>query len=60
MSDTTKTVSARILHDFRDDGTKKSFTAGDKTVSLDEGTFENYKAAGLVEAATETKTKPTA
>lgn len=60
MSDTPKTVSARILRDFRDDGTKKSFATDDKPVSLDEGTFENYKAAGLVEAATETKAKPAA
>jgi hypothetical protein len=39
--------SARVLKDFKDAGTEKSFTK-DATVELTEGEFVNYAAAGLV------------
>ncbi|GEM_PF-1293973 len=43
----TKTKKAHILRDFNDAGTERRFTAG-STVDLDEGTYANYAAAGLV------------
>lgn len=62
MSDSTpKMISAKILRAFRDDGTKTNFVPGEKVEQFEEGTFDNYKAAGLVEAvetATPSKTKP--
>lgn len=48
MSETPKTVSAKILRDFNDAGTEKRFTAGE-TETLTVGEFANFKAAGLVE-----------
>lgn len=72
MSDTTpKMISAKILRAFRDDGTKTSYAPGGKVEQFEEGTFDNYAAAGLIEAAEATeatakpadstaKTKPTA
>jgi hypothetical protein len=49
------TKNARVIRDFKDAGTERSFTAG-KTVELTDGEFTNYAAAGLVEVApTETK-----
>lgn len=50
MSDTetqTQTKSAKVLRDFTDAGTNRSFVAG-KTVEITEGEFDNYAAAGLV------------
>lgn len=47
MSETKK---AKVLRDFKDAGTEKSFTTG-KVVDLAEGEFINYAAAGLVEDA---------
>lgn len=61
--DTPKMIGAKILRPFRDDGTKTAFVPSDKVVPLEEGIFDNYKAAGLVEAAeiaTPAKTKPAA
>lgn len=49
MSDTSK-IRARIISSFTDHGTGQSFTAG-STEPIDAGSFANYKAAGLVEAA---------
>lgn len=40
---------AFIIRDFNDAGTLESFTGG-KIVSIEEGAFLNYKAAGLVRA----------
>lgn len=49
------TKNAKVIRDFKDAGTERSFTAG-KTVELTDGEFINYAAAGLVEAGpTETK-----
>lgn len=39
--------SAKILRDFNDAGTLRSFAKG-ATVELTEGEFTNYAAAGLV------------
>jgi len=51
VSDTeTKTVRAKILRDFTDAGTERSYTAGD-IIEVSEGVFGNYEAARLVEAA---------
>lgn len=48
MSDTeTPTKSAKVLRDFKDAGTQRSFTQG-QTVEITEGEFDNYAAAGLV------------
>lgn len=49
MSDTPK-IRARIISSFTDHGTGQSFTAG-STEPIDAGSFANYKAARLVEAA---------
>lgn len=51
MSDTPTMISAIVMRDFRDDGTKRNFTASDKPVQIEEGQFTNYAAAGLVTAA---------
>jgi hypothetical protein len=51
MSDTPTMISAIVTRDFRDDGTKRNFTASDKPVQIEEGAFANYEAAGLVTAA---------
>lgn len=48
----TKTVSAKVLRDFTDVGSESRFTKG-KTVPLEVGVFDNYRAAGLVEAASD-------
>lgn len=48
MSDTeTQTKSAKVLRDFKDAGTQRSFVK-DETVSITEGEYANYEAAGLV------------
>lgn len=48
MSDTdTPKKSAKVLRDFNDAGTLRSFTAG-RTVEITEGEYDNYFAAGLV------------
>lgn len=47
MSDTNN-KRAKIVRDFNDAGTETRFTAG-ATVTLSEGAFVNYHAAGLVE-----------
>ncbi len=49
MSDTEKTVRATVNSDFNDAGTERKFAAGE-THDLTAGEFENYRAAGLVEA----------
>lgn len=49
MSD-PNAVRAKILRNFNDDGTQRRFTANE-VVPLDAGTFANYRAGGLVEAA---------
>ncbi len=49
MSDTGKTVRATVKSDFNDAGTERKFAAGE-THELTAGEFENYRAAGLVEA----------
>lgn len=49
MSDTEKTVRATVKSDFNDAGTERKFAAGE-THDLTAGEFENYRAAGLVEA----------
>jgi tetrahydromethanopterin S-methyltransferase subunit H len=62
MSDTTpKMISVKILRAFRDDGTKTSYAPSKKVEQIEEGIFDNYKAAGLVEAAevTEATANPT-
>lgn len=46
MSD-TDIKSAKVLRDFKDAGTQRSFTQG-QTVEITEGEFDNYAAAGLV------------
>lgn len=51
------TKKAKVLRDFQDAGTEKSFKA-DEVVDLTEGEFVNYQAAGLVDAATEIKAEP--
>jgi hypothetical protein len=48
MSETPKTVSAKILRDFNDAGTEKRFTAGE-TVEMLRGEYNNFAAGGLVE-----------
>lgn len=48
----TKTISAKVLRDFNDAGSESRFTKG-KAVPLEVGVFDNYRAAGLVEAASE-------
>ena len=58
MSDKNK--SAYIVRDFKDAGTEQSFTAGD-IVTISEGAFGNYEAAGLVRKPTpDDKPAPTA
>lgn len=52
MDDQKKTIRAKIVRDFADAGTETRFTAG-QTVDIEEGSFANYQAAGLVEAADE-------
>ncbi|WP_153007994.1 hypothetical protein [Sphingomonas yabuuchiae] len=48
MSDTdTPKKSAKVLRDFKDAGTLRSFTQG-TTVDITEGEYANYAAAGLV------------
>lgn len=47
MSDTPKRKRAHVTSAFEDVGTGIRHSTGD-TPMLDEGTFENYKAAGLV------------
>lgn len=48
MSDTeAPKKSAKVLCDFKDAGTLRSFTAG-HTVEITEGEYANYAAAGLV------------
>lgn len=56
MSDTEKTVRATVKSDFNDAGTERKFAAGD-TPDLTVGEYENYRAAGLVEAIAD-KAKP--
>ena len=62
--DTPKMISAIVTRDFRDDGTKRQFKKSETPVSIEEGSFINYEAAGLVEAApvttaaTDTSAKP--
>lgn len=46
MSDPKK-VSAFVVKKFRDAGSEEEFEAG-STVSISEGAFKNYEAAGLV------------
>ncbi len=48
------TKRAKIVRDFKDAGTERSFSAGE-TVDLTAGEFANYEAAGLVEAASTAK-----
>jgi hypothetical protein len=48
MSETTK-KKATALRDFSDAGTEQLF-AKDQELMLDEGTFANYEAAGLIRA----------
>jgi hypothetical protein len=50
--DDTKTVRAKILRDFNDAGLERRFDAGD-VAELPKGVFDNYRAAGLVEADAE-------
>lgn len=66
MSDKNK--SAFIIRDFKDAGTEESFTQGD-IVTIAEGAYLNYEAAGLVRkptaddkpaAAAKSDTKPAA
>lgn len=45
-----KTVNATVVRNFKDDGTKKRFKEGEP-VTLTEGQFINYEAAGLVKAS---------
>jgi hypothetical protein len=45
----TKTKKATALRDFSDAGTEQLFTK-DQELTLDEGTFANYEAAGLIRA----------
>ena len=62
MSDTPKTVSAKILRDFTDAGTERRFTAG-KVETVTEGEFANFAAGGLVgvpDAAAQAATAETA
>lgn len=42
---------AYIIRDFNDAGTEERFTGG-KIVPIDAGSFENYRAAGLVRTPT--------
>ncbi|MDF2983423.1 MAG: hypothetical protein K0Q69_3195 [Devosia sp.] len=49
MSDTT-TIRAKVLRDFNDAGSQSRFTK-DKIVPMKPSLFDNYRAAGLVEAA---------
>ena len=57
MSDGAK-KRAHVLKPFKDEGTGQSYKAGD-TPMIDAGSFGNYKAAELVEAAAVVKaTKP--
>ncbi|WP_312313164.1 hypothetical protein [Sphingobium yanoikuyae] len=49
------TKRAKIVRDFKDAGTERSFSAGE-TVDLTAGEFANYEAAGLIEVAAATKT----
>lgn len=65
MSDPKK-VSAFIIKNFNDKGTGQAFDAN-TVVPINEGSFLNYKAAGLVRAPTaedkkvaETASKPAA
>lgn len=58
MSDTEKTVSATVKSDFNDAGTERKFAAGE-THNLTAGEFENYRAAGLVEATGKADTADT-
>ena len=55
MSDKTKT-KAFIITSFRDAGTEEEFESG-STPLIEDGAFLNYKAAGLVRAATEEDAK---
>lgn len=48
---TAAPIKAVVLRDFTDATTEQSFSAKD-TPELDAGRFENFKAAGLVRAAT--------
>ncbi|WP_257554143.1 hypothetical protein [Sphingobium sp. CFD-2] len=50
MSDPKK-VSAFIIKGFRDAGTEETFAAG-TVASINEGSFANYEAAGLVRKPT--------
>ncbi|SEQ60495.1 hypothetical protein [Sphingobium sp. YR768] len=50
------TKKAKVLRDFKDAGTEKTFAA-EAVVDLTEGEFANYAAAGLVEAASATDAK---
>ncbi len=50
MSDQKK-ISAFIIRNFNDKGTGQAFAAN-KIEPISEGSFLNYKAAGLVRAAT--------
>jgi len=47
MSDDANKKQAKVVRDFKDAGTLRSFTAG-KTETITQGEFDNYVAAGLV------------
>lgn len=51
-----KTKEAFIITNFNDAGTEQSFAAR-SIVPIEEGVFENYRAAGLVRAATAAEVK---
>ncbi|MBT2242685.1 hypothetical protein JQK15_03965 [Sphingobium sp. BHU LFT2] len=52
------TKKAKVLRDFRDAGTERSFKADEIVDDLTAGEFTNYAAGGLVEEVTSTA-KPT-
>ncbi len=61
----TKTKRAFVVRDFRDSGTESNFTASvpgeAKTFpEIEEGAFNNYKAAGLVREPTSEDQRPSA
>jgi hypothetical protein len=60
MADTTATpIKAFVLRDFTDATTEERFSAKD-TPELEAGRFENFKAAGLIRAATAREAKAAA
>lgn len=56
MTSTQVRVRARAVRSFSDAGTGEAYKKG-QAVTLDEGVFENYRAAGLATAA-EAKAAP--